>query len=79
MIELVRPRAELFGAWAEAHREWGPGLHEDGFGIGAEDNVDTIEGIQAWIARTQQDLGKLWGIVEDGESPRRDRAALRRR
>lgn len=67
MIELVRPHAALVEAWNEAHREWGPGLHEDGFGIGAEDDVDTIEGIQAWIARTQQESGELWWIVEDGE------------
>ncbi|MBF4609485.1 GNAT family N-acetyltransferase [Curtobacterium sp. VKM Ac-1393] len=67
MIELVRPSAELFGAWTEAHREWGPGLHEDGFGIGAGDEVDTFEGFRTWIARTQQDSGELWWIVEDGE------------
>ncbi len=67
MIELVRPRAELFEAWSEAHREWGPGLHEDGFGIGAEDDVDTLEGFQAWIAWTQQSSGELWWIVEDGK------------
>jgi len=67
VIELVRPSAELFRAWTEAQREWGPGLHEDGFGIGADDEVDTLEGFRAWIARTQQDSGELWWIIEDGE------------
>jgi len=67
VIELVRPRVELFEAWSEAHREWGPGLHEDGFGIGSEDEVDTLEGFQAWIAWTQQSSGELWWIVEDGK------------
>lgn len=67
MIELVRPRTELFEAWAEAHRAWGPGLHEDGFGISADDDVNTFEGFRAWIARAQQDSGELWWIVEGGE------------
>lgn len=67
MFELVRPRAELFDAWGRAHREWGPGAHEDGFGIGVDDDVDTIEGFLTWITRTAQDSGELWWIVEDGE------------
>lgn len=67
MFELVKPHAELFGAWSEAHREWGSGLHEDGFGIGSNDDVDTVEGFRDWIARIEQDSGELWWIVEDGE------------
>lgn len=67
MFELVRPRAELFDVWGRAHREWGPGAHEDGFGIGVDDDVDTTEGFRTWIARTGQDSGELWWIVEDGE------------
>lgn len=67
MFELVRPRAELFDAWSRAHREWGPGAHEDGFGIGVDDDVDTVEGFRTWITRTGQDSGELWWIVEDGE------------
>jgi predicted acetyltransferase len=66
VFELVKPRAELFGVWSEAHREWGPGLHEDGFGIGADDDVDTVEGFRDWVARIDQVPGELWWIVEDG-------------
>jgi predicted acetyltransferase len=29
--------------------EWGPGLHEDGFGLGADDDVDTPAGFAAWV------------------------------
>jgi predicted acetyltransferase len=67
VFELVKPRAELFRAWCEAHREWGPGLHEDGFGIGSSDDVDTIEGFRGRVARIERGPGELWWIVEDGE------------
>jgi predicted acetyltransferase len=29
--------------------DWGPGLHEDGFGIGAEDDLDSPDGFEAWV------------------------------
>ncbi len=67
MFELVRPRADLFGEWGEAHREWGPGLHEDGFGITSDDDVETVEGFRDWVARVKQGPAELWWIVEDGE------------
>ncbi|OIH96536.1 GNAT family N-acetyltransferase [Curtobacterium sp. MCBA15_001] len=66
MFELVQPRVELFEAWNEAHREWGAGLHEDGFGIGADDVVDTLDGFRSWIGRIQDDPVARWWIVEDG-------------
>ncbi len=51
MPELIAPTIDLYGAWLEAHREWGPGLHEDGFGVGREDNVESSEGFAHWIDR----------------------------
>jgi predicted acetyltransferase len=66
VFELVEPCEELYGAWADAHREWGPGLHEDGFGIGADDEVDTVDGFRAWLARLRDDTASLWWIAEDG-------------
>ena len=42
---------ELHRAWLEAHAEWGPGLHEDGFGLGPSDEVDSPAGFAAWLAR----------------------------
>jgi predicted acetyltransferase len=48
--QLLAPVAHLHAAWLEAHREWGPGLHEDGFGLGPDDEVDTPGGFAAWVA-----------------------------
>jgi hypothetical protein len=38
-------RRSLRDAWLAAHEEWGPGLLEDGFGLGPDD--DTLDG-QTW-------------------------------
>ncbi|GAA4989486.1 GNAT family N-acetyltransferase [Kitasatospora paranensis] len=51
MPELIAPTARLHRAWLEARDEWGPGLHEDGFGIGPSDEVDLPDGFAAWAAR----------------------------
>jgi predicted acetyltransferase len=49
--ELIAPTVRLRGAWLEAHAEWGPGQHEDGFGLGLADDVESAEGFAAWLAR----------------------------
>jgi predicted acetyltransferase len=51
MPELVLPTTRLHAAFLECHHEWGPGLHEDGFGIGPDDDVDSPEGFAAWVHR----------------------------
>ena len=51
MPELIAPTARLHAAWLEAHDEWGPGLHEDGFGLGPADEVESPDGFAAWLAR----------------------------
>ena len=51
MFELVPPSPELFNEWSAAHEEWGPGFHEDGFGISPSDDVKSPAGFQAWINR----------------------------
>jgi predicted acetyltransferase len=66
MLELVRPQAERYEAWAQAHAEWGPGLHEDGFGISAHDDVDSEDGFRTWVGRLRARPGASWWIVEDG-------------
>ncbi len=48
---LTAPTTRLYPAWREAHREWGPGLHEDGFGLHPDDDVDSPAGFAAWVAR----------------------------
>ncbi|MBY8851384.1 GNAT family N-acetyltransferase [Saccharothrix longispora] len=77
MHELIKPTASLHGAWLEARDEWGPGLHEDGFGLLASDETDSPEGFATWLARlaAQGDpagagrhggtTGVHWWIVED--------------
>ena len=58
MPELIAPTAGFHEAWLQAHREWGPGQHEDGFGLSNEDEVETAEGFAIWIRRLvdQSDL-----------------------
>ncbi|MGY4394453.1 GNAT family N-acetyltransferase [Streptomyces sp. TE12347] len=51
MPELVAPTTHLRSAWLEAHDEWGPGLHEDGFGLEPADEVDSPTGFATWVAR----------------------------
>ncbi|MFI5733352.1 GNAT family N-acetyltransferase [Kribbella sp. NPDC051587] len=65
-LALVEPSTDLYDAWREAHGEWGPGLHEDGFGLEASDEVDTAEGFAAWVARVRAGEGTSRWIVEDG-------------
>lgn len=51
MPALIAPTARLHLAWLEAHEEWGPGVHEDGFGLRPSDEVDSPAGFAAWVAR----------------------------
>ncbi|WP_406046126.1 GNAT family N-acetyltransferase [Micromonospora sp. NBC_00898] len=51
MKELIAPTTRLHTAWLEAHAEWGPGQHEDGFGLHPSDEVNSPAGFAAWVAR----------------------------
>ncbi|MGC1209903.1 MAG: GNAT family N-acetyltransferase [Micromonospora sp.] len=51
MPELIAPTVSLYTAWLEAHHEWGPGTHEDGFGLRPSDEVDSPAGFAAWVSR----------------------------
>ena len=80
MHRLIAPTTRLHAAWLVAHREWGPGLHEDGFGLRASDDVETPQGFADWVHRLHQasdasaalDAGRVpslhWWIVEDSET-----------
>jgi predicted acetyltransferase len=61
---LVPPSVGLREAWLEAHDEWGPGLHEDGFGLGPQDDTSTPVAFAAWVDRLAKSSGQLWWIVE---------------
>ncbi|HEX3778845.1 MAG TPA: GNAT family N-acetyltransferase [Pseudonocardiaceae bacterium] len=51
MPDLVAPTTRLHAAWLNARDEWGPGVHEDGFGLDPADEVDSAAGFAAWVAR----------------------------
>ncbi len=51
MPELIAPAVRLHTAWLEARAVWGPGLHEDGFGLHSRDEVDSPAGFAAWVER----------------------------
>ncbi len=48
---MIAPAGDLHNAWLEAHADWGPGLHEDGFGLRPCDEVDSPAGFAAWLVR----------------------------
>jgi predicted acetyltransferase len=48
---LMAPSVRLHDAFLAAHHEWGPGPHEDGFGLHPEDDVETAAGFAAWVSR----------------------------
>ncbi|MFB9444693.1 GNAT family N-acetyltransferase [Dactylosporangium vinaceum] len=49
MPELIRPAVRLHAAFLDCRDEWGPGPHEDGFGLHPGDDVDSPEGFAAWV------------------------------
>ena len=75
MPELVKPTTEMHAAWLEAHDEWGPGAHEDGFGLQPSDDVRSDAGFSAWVEHLVAESGHAdapeprcmyWWIVENG-------------
>jgi predicted acetyltransferase len=51
MPDLIPPSARLHTAWLDAHHEWGPGAHEDGFGLRPSDEAGSPAGFAAWVTR----------------------------
>ena len=49
MPELILPTTGLHAAFLECRDDWGPGLHEDGFGLRADDDVDSSVGFATWV------------------------------
>ena len=49
MAELILPTTRLHAAFLECRDDWGPGLHEDGFGLGEDDDLDSPDGFAAWV------------------------------
>ncbi|MEV6655525.1 GNAT family N-acetyltransferase [Nocardia fluminea] len=70
---LIAPTVDLYRAWLDAHAEWGPGAHEDGFGLLPSDDVESVEGFELWVARLVASSAEGWDgrcsyrwIVEGG-------------
>ena len=55
MPDLLAPTMRLHSAWRAAHEEWGPGTHEDGFGLLPEDDTSSIAGFTAWLRRLTEE------------------------
>jgi predicted acetyltransferase len=51
MPELIAPTTRLHASWIESRDEWGRGVHQDGAGLQATDEVDSPEGFAAWVDR----------------------------
>jgi predicted acetyltransferase len=68
MPELIPPTARLHAAWLEAHAEWGPGQHEDGFGLRPSDEVKSPAGFAAWLIRlaSQSELAERTNVGSHG-------------
>jgi RimJ/RimL family protein N-acetyltransferase len=65
MTGLTIPEATWHSSWLEAHREWGPGLHEDGFGLLTSDDVTSIPGFVSWLRQLSDDKQcTYWWITE---------------
>ncbi|MCP2315242.1 putative acetyltransferase [Nocardia amikacinitolerans] len=67
MPELIAPTTRLHAAWLEAHAEWGPGLHEDGFGLRASDEVESADGFAAWVARMSGARSCVYRWIVEGD------------
>ena len=68
MLELIAPNAGMYEARLAAHVKWGPGLHEDGFGLTPTDDVETAAGFAQWIDRLNaaENLCACRWIVDGG-------------
>ncbi len=78
MPELLLPTTRLHAAFLECRDDWGPGLHEDGFGLG-DDDVGSPGGFAAWVHQRirlthpagtrcpEERHGSPRWIVEDGQ------------
>ena len=76
--ELVAPTAVLYRSWSSSRAEWGPGVHQAGARLTADDDVETPDGFAAWVRKllAESDTtippepGRVhatnWWIVENG-------------
>lgn len=49
MPELILPTTRLHAAFLDCRADWGPGQHEDGFGVAEDDDTGSPEGFATWV------------------------------
>jgi predicted acetyltransferase len=64
VTQLIPPTTSLHNAWLQAHAEWGPGLHEDGFGLAPTDEVTSPDGFAGWVKRIGSEAATYRWMVE---------------
>ena len=55
MPELIEPTTLLHTQWLASYDDWGPGTHQDGAGLLAEDDVRSPEGFAASVGRLRRE------------------------
>ncbi|MFI5493669.1 GNAT family N-acetyltransferase [Actinoplanes sp. NPDC051859] len=55
MPQLITPTVHLHAQWLAARDEWGRGVHQDGSGLRADDEVDTAAGFAAFVAKLRRE------------------------
>ena len=77
MPKLIPPTTQLRDSWLAAREEWGRETHQDGAGLRAGDDVDTVPGFTAWVERLRRESdpstvmeeglvhATYWWIVDD--------------
>lgn len=68
MVLLTDPATSWHFAWLEAHSEWGPGLHEDGFGVRSDDDVVSADSFASWVGRLSNDKHCSYWWITEGEA-----------
>jgi predicted acetyltransferase len=68
MALLTDPAPRWHSAWLEAHTEWGPGLHEDGFGLQPDDDVLSADGFASWVSRLSDDKQCTYWWITEGDA-----------
>jgi predicted acetyltransferase len=68
MPELIAPTVRLRESWLASRGEWGRGVHQDGAGLQAGDDVDSAAGFAAWVSRLLREAAAP-GPVSEGRVP----------
>lgn len=67
MVELIKPTRHMHNAWRVARDDWGPGTHEDGFGLLPSDEVDSQDGFEVWVRRLQGEPATTYRWIVQGD------------